>query len=205
MTVQLVVAVVLLTGVALVVGGWGWPQLGRASDDESSTLLHQLPMWLLMVAAAVVTIATAMTLVRRLPARPPGRPLLILLVVSALAGIVNALTFAGSAGPFPGPVIPIFHWLFTLVTSLLTGLAGVPADERIGVQGALAGAVVAVPFQALAWSLFYRFDTRGAAVEFAVRPTLILAVTPMVVAVALVLLLQVAARSDPGARGRISR
>ncbi|GAA2015869.1 hypothetical protein JL107_09470 [Nakamurella flavida] len=203
-TALLIVALGALTIAAVFVGSLPWPQRvwvpGTRSSMVGRLLDEPLPVWLLLIATAAVTIATALVLFRRLPEPAPPRwfpwVLAVLLVVTAAVGSLNALFFAGPAGPSVGPIIPIFHWMFTFVPSLVIGSLGAVATGRHGLPAALAAAVVAVPMQALSWSLLVRFNKSSPAVLNALWPTAILVVIPFLISLAIVMSVQAGRARD---------
>lgn len=201
-TAPLLTALGVLTVLATALGLLPWPKNERRLPSDLQRILDQpLSVWLLAAGTAVVTIVTAELLFRRAasPAAPPVvRVLLsVLFVVSAAAGLANAFFFARSAGPSLGPIIPVLHWAFTFVPSLLAGLLLAFSTGRLGLQAALAAAEVAVPIQALSWALLVRFTERGPAVTMTFLPIAILVLAPVGVAVAIVLAVQSGQLSEP--------
>ncbi|WNV73571.1 hypothetical protein [Geodermatophilus sp. DSM 44513] len=179
----------LLTGAAATVGALGWPAPERTLSGWQ--VADVPPATLLVVAGtALVSLAAATVLVR--PATLPAWAaatwwLLVLASVFALGW--NAV-FSAALSTDDGPVIPVFHWLFTLVPALVVGLQLRRAGARALLRGALGTAVVTLPLFALGWALLTSSGSPDglsgalAGVPDTVRVTAVLGVVPLLLAVA---------------------
>lgn len=180
--VGIATAAVLLTCATAAVGALGWPAPERTlsgwqvAEVPAATLL-------LVVGAALACLVTATVLVR--PAMLPGRAAgtwWLLAAASAFALGWNAV-FSAAMSTDDGPIIPVFHWLFTLVPALVVGLQLREASARDRLRAVLGTAVVTLPLFALGWALL---DPSGglAGVPGTLRVTSILGVVPLLLAIA---------------------
>lgn len=74
-------------------------------------------------------------------------------MVAAGALVFNALVLAADASQEAGPVIPVFHWQFTLVPALLAGAVGATRGAAAATAAALGSGVVTLPLFPLGWAL----------------------------------------------------
>jgi hypothetical protein len=149
-------AIAVLTLVATVVGVRNWAQPERVFGgwqvaDVPMTLAVLLAVSTL-VCLVVATARTVRTARLRL-GEPAGLAWLLLVVVAAGALVFNALVMAADASSDSGPVIPVFHWLCTLVPALLAGAVAAPRGAAAATAAALGTGVVTVPLFALGWAL----------------------------------------------------
>ncbi|MFQ1002347.1 hypothetical protein [Modestobacter sp. SSW1-42] len=172
----------LLTGAAAAVGSRGWPAPERVlsgwqvADVPPSTLI-------LVVAAALICLAAGAALAR--PTTLPKRAAAtwwLLTVASALALSWNAL-FSAAMSADDGPVIPVFHWLFTLVPALVVGLQLREMRARTQLRAAVGTAVITLPLFALGWALLVGGEG-WSAVPGTLRVTAILGLVPLLLALA---------------------
>ncbi len=144
-------------------------------------------LWALVAAVTLLCVVTAIVLTERTTGLRQGEPgasaLVALLVVSASALMWNAV-YAGSVSG-DEPVIPIFHWLFTLVPALLSVAIVRRRSRHIRVAAALSTGVVTLPLFALGWSLLVGGGVDLDGVTASLWLTVVLGVSPFIAGVAL--------------------
>jgi hypothetical protein len=122
---RLIWAVVALTAIVSVVALL--PVTGPRVEPASFWQVAEVPagMWALVIGAAVLCVGVAALLTfRRLGLRwsdPVAQAWTALLVVSAAGISWNAMYSAALSTTDFGAVIPIFHWMFTLIPAVLAG------------------------------------------------------------------------------------
>ncbi|MEU2350783.1 hypothetical protein [Modestobacter sp. NPDC049651] len=192
-------ATAVLTVLAAVVGGLGWPAPRRSL---SGWQVADVPAGLAVavVATALVCLATAAALTR--PERL-GRAVAVVWCVLALvavgAHVWNDLYFAAlGADPDFGPIIPVFDGFFTFLPALVVALVAIPRGRAEQLRAGLGTAVVGVPVLALGWSLYHAADGFWPAALGSLWPALVFGAAP--VAVALALTVPLNSRAAPGPR-----
>jgi hypothetical protein len=119
-----VAVIAVLTVAATVVGTLEWPLPERVSGGWQIADIPTSLIALLTVSTLICLLAaTALTV--RSPGLRLGEPAALgwLLIALSAAGalVFNALVLAADAAVVVGALIPVFHWLFTLVPALLAG------------------------------------------------------------------------------------
>ncbi len=179
-----VAAAVLLTLLVTAAGFLTWPAPEWTGTPPWLLAGVPGPLWALVGGAAVacVLVATALT------AAPAGlrwgdlrTALWLGVVLAAAAALVwNALYAASLSTIAFGAVIPVFHWLFTLVPALLAGLLFAHRGPAARRAAALGTGVVTLPLFHLSWVLLDA-GSGGSPLE-ALWPTLVLGALPLALA-----------------------
>ena len=181
-----IVALTLLVPGAVVLGLLPWPRPARTPSGWQVAAVPS-SLWALMVGAVVVCL-TAGVLVTRRPAGLRGRASQgwgALAVVAAAALAWNGLYSAALSATGPGPVIPVFHWLFTFVPALLAAGLSTRRGRLERRAAALGTGVVTVPLLALSWALLDSSGLSLGSVARAVYDTAVFGIVPLALAVAL--------------------
>ena len=97
----------------------------------------------------------------------------------------NGLYTAALSATEPGPVIPVFHWLFTFAPALLAAALFIRRGRRERRAAALGTGVVTVPLLALSWALLDSSGLSLGSVGRAVYDTAVFGIVPLALAVAL--------------------
>jgi hypothetical protein len=121
--------------------------------------------------------------------RPRDAVFLAWLVVSLLAAAAltwNAFLLATLAASEPGPIIPVFHWMFTFVPAVLVGLAARRRGGTTASTAALATAAVSLPLLGLGWSLLASREPALTGFGTSLWNTAFFGVLPLVIALAIV-------------------
>lgn len=183
------VAIAVLTLCAALVGLRSWPKPARtASGWQVAEVAGGL--WTLLAVAATALLLITYAVSKRdagLQLRDPITWVwgaLILLSAGALAW--NSLYLAALSATESGPVIPVFHWLFTFAPALLAGWLFSRRSWFARRAAALGTGVVTVPLLALGWSLLDSSGLSFAGVGRTLWTTALLGVVPLAGAVALV-------------------
>ena len=143
------VAIVVLT---LLVGASGlvdWPK--PELSTTSPWLVAEVPaaLWALVLGTAVICITVAAWVTATAAGLRLGDRLLLswlaLVLVSAAALVWNALYAAALSSAGSGAIIPIFHWLFTLVPAVLAGALFTHRGREERWAAALGTGVVTLP------------------------------------------------------------
>ena len=144
--------------------------------------------------AALLAVSTALCLItgtalvlrgaRLRLAEPAGLTWLAIVVVAAGALVFNALVLAADASQEAGPVIPVFHWLFTLVPALLAGAVGATRGAAAATAAALGSGVVTLPLFTLGWALMASRFPFPSEVLAPLWNSLLLGVVPLLIGVA---------------------
>ncbi|MET0765621.1 MAG: hypothetical protein ABWY29_12205 [Blastococcus sp.] len=148
--------IAVLTVAATMLGLHEWAQPERVFGGWQ---VAEVPATLaaMLAGSTVVCLVAATALTVRTPrlrlGEPAGLAWLGIVVAAAAALVVNALVLAADASDESGPVIPVLHWLFTLVPALLAGAAAAPRGAAVAGKAALGTGVVTVPLFALGWAL----------------------------------------------------
>jgi hypothetical protein len=180
--------ITVLTGVAVVVGARPWALPERVLGGWQVAAVPGSLIALLAVSTVVcLVVATALTMrgERLRPSRPAGVAWLAIVVVAAGALVFNALVLAADASYVVGAIIPVLHWLFTLVPALLAGAVSARRGAAAAAIAALGTGVVTVPLFALGWALFASREPFVGAVAWSLQLTAILGALPLLVAVGL--------------------
>jgi hypothetical protein len=183
-----VAVIAVLTVVAAVVGTLEWPLPERVSGgwqiaDVPTSLIALLTVSTLicLLAATALTVRSA-----RLRLGEPAALGWLLIVLAATGALVfNALVLAADAAVVVGAVIPVLHWLFTLVPALLAGAVAARRGSAAATAAALGTGVVTVPLFALGWALFLSRESFLMGVLNALWNTGLLGVLPLVIGVAI--------------------
>jgi hypothetical protein len=143
----------------------------------------------LLVASTGVCLIAGTTLVLRGArlrlAEPAALTWLAVVVVSAGALVFNALVLAADASQESGPVIPVFHWMFTLVPALLAGAVGATRGAAAATAAALGSGVVTLPLFTLGWALMASRFPFPSEVLAPLWNSLLLGVVPLLIGVAI--------------------
>ncbi|MGY2130238.1 hypothetical protein [Blastococcus sp. SYSU DS0617] len=181
-------ATVVLTVVAVLVGQRDWAVPERVLRDWQVADVPPSLTALVLGVTAVCLLVGAWTTLRDAALRPRDLAFLTWLVVSLLAAaalIWNALVMAADSEFETGAIIPVFHWMFTFVPALLTGLAARNRGAVRTVAAALGTGVVTVPLFGLGWSLLSSREPMPAGIGNSLWITAILGVGPLVIAAAI--------------------
>ncbi|SDF04760.1 hypothetical protein SAMN05660662_0862 [Blastococcus aurantiacus] len=183
-----ILAVAVLTVGAVLLGQRDWAVPERVLRDwQVADVPSSLTALVLGVTATCLLVGSAVTL-RGAALRPRDPVFLVWLAVSLLAAaalIWNALVLAADAEFQTGALIPVFHWMFTFVPALLTGLAARNRGAVRAVAAALGTGVVTVPLLGLGWSLFASRESMTAGLGNSLWATALLGVGPLVIAAAI--------------------
>jgi hypothetical protein len=105
-------------------------------------------------------------------------------VAAAAALVVNALVSAAESRAPVGAVIPVLHWLFTLVPALLAGAVTVRRGGAAPGVAALGTGVVTVPLFGLGWAQLVSREYSPDALTGSLWTTALLGALPLAVGVA---------------------
>jgi hypothetical protein len=158
-----------------VFGGWQ-----VADVPLSLAVLLAVSTLVCVVAATALTVRTT----RLRLGEPAGLIWQLIAIVAAGALVFNALVMAADASYESGAVIPVFHWLFTLVPALLAGVVVAPRGAAATTAAALGTGVVTVPLFALGWALLASRQPFPADVLGVLWTTGILGAAPLALGVA---------------------
>jgi hypothetical protein len=157
-----------------VFGGWQ-----VAAVPPTLTALLAVSTLVCLVVTTVLTLRSA----RLRLSEPVGLAWLLIVLAAAAALIFNALVFAADASYESGPVIPVLHWVFTLVPALLAGAVTARRGTATATAAALGTGVVTMPLFALGWALLWSRDPFTTPLA-PLWNTLVLGGVPLVIAVA---------------------
>jgi hypothetical protein len=178
----------VLTVVAILLGQRDWAVPERVLRDwQVAAVPSSLTALVLGLTATCLVVGAAVTL-REAALRPRDPAFLVWLAVSLLAAaalIWNALVMAADAEFETGAIIPIFHWAFTFLPALLTGLAARGLGPARTVAAALGTGVVTLPLFGLGWSLLHSRESPAAGIGNSLWTTAVLGAVPLVVAAAI--------------------
>jgi hypothetical protein len=185
----MVVVSAALAVLAAVVGLLSWPPPVRTL---SGWQIAEVPgsLWLLLVVTTVACLAVAAVMTVRATGVGATDPLawawgaLVLLAAATL--VWNALYSAALSATESGPIIPIFHWLFTFAPALVAGWFFSHRGRGARWAAALGTGVVTVPLLAVSWALL---DSSGLSLTGVLRAlynTAVFGIVPLAGAVALV-------------------
>jgi hypothetical protein len=184
----LVVAVVVLTVTATLLGARDWAVPERvpggwqvAAVPGSLTALLAVTSGVCLLLAALLTAPAA----RLRWTEPAGLAWLAVVLAATGALVFNALVSAANAEFTVGAVIPVLHWLFTLVPALLAGAVTAGRGAAAAAVGALGSGVVTVPLFALGWALMVSREPLSATVPDTLWVTAVLGAVPLGIAVLL--------------------
>ena len=181
-------ATAVLTVVAVLLGQRDWAVPERVLRDwQVAAVPASLTTLVLGLTAVCLLVGAAVTL-RDAALRPRDPAFLVWVAVSLLAAaalIWNALVMAADAAVETGPIIPVFHWLFTFVPALLTGFAARGLGPARAVAAALGTGVVTLPLFGLGWSLLSSRESLAAGIGNSLWTTAVLGAVPLVVAAAI--------------------
>ncbi|MDT0278082.1 hypothetical protein [Blastococcus goldschmidtiae] len=181
-------ATVVLTVVAVLVGQRDWAVPERVLRDWQ---VADVPLSLtaLILGLTAVCLLVGAWAVRRDAALRPSDPVFVVWsVVSLLASaalIWDGLFMAANAEFETGAMIPVFHWMFTFVPALLTGLAARSRGAGRAVAAALGTGVVTAPLFGLGWSLLSSRESLTDGIGNSLWATAILGVVPLGIAAAI--------------------
>lgn len=181
------VATGLLTVAAIVLGQRDWAVPERVLSGWQVADVPSSLTVLLLAGTALCLVVGAWAVRRDAGLRPTDPAFVAWGAVSLLAAaalIWNALTMAANAALESGPVIPVFHWMFTFVPALLGGLAARNRGADRALAAALGTGVVTLPLFGLGWALLASRESAGAAVGNSLWTTVTLGVVPLVIAAA---------------------
>jgi hypothetical protein len=181
-------ATAVLTVAAILLGqrNWALPQRARGGF-EVAAVPSSLTALVLGLTATCLLVGAAVTL-RDATLRPRHRAFLVWPAVSLLAAaalIWNALVMAADSEFETGAIIPVFHWAFTFVPALLTGLAARGLGPARAVAAALGSGVVTLPLFGLGWSLLNSRESPGTGIGNSLWTTAVLGAVPLVIAAAI--------------------
>lgn len=143
---------------------------------------------LLLVVAAAGLLVGAWAVLRDADLRPGDPVFVVWSVVSLLASaalIWDGLFMAANAEFETGAMIPVFHWMFTFVPALLTGLAARGRGAARAIAAALSTGVVTVPLFGLGWSLLSSRESLTDGIGSSLWLTAIFGLVPLGVAAAI--------------------
>lgn len=167
----------------------GFLPVGSPVRVASVFQVTQVPgrLWLLLVLWTVILLTLAQLCTKNLIVTDHRRVLhawTVLQIVLVIVLVFNALVLAAEGAADSGAPIPIFHWLFTFIPTVLAALVTRRRGNYQGTRAAFASGILSVPFFALSWTLYLS----GVKEEFSlevVRLVLELGVLPYVIGVAL--------------------
>ncbi|CCH90143.1 membrane protein of unknown function [Modestobacter italicus] len=132
---------------------------GRRPAPEDSLVPGPLPaevLWLLLavtvVGVVVAVLATGWSVPLAWRSRA-GVAWLVVLVLGAVAGVIDAAGVAINAPLASGPPIPVFHWLFTFLPAVFGAVVSRAPSGRGRCAAALGTGVVTLPLLAMTWAL----------------------------------------------------
>ena len=174
-----------LTVVVSAAGGLGWPTPARTS---SGWQVADVPpgLLVLLLAVGLACPALAAVLARPWTWRAPRAAAVwwVLVLLSVFAGVWNDLYYAALSGE-PGPVIPVFDWLFTSVPALVAALLTRSRGRALQLRAALGTAVVSLPLLALGAALYSAPNGLAEALGAGLSSAAFFGVVPLVVVLAL--------------------
>jgi hypothetical protein len=184
----LVGALTVLTAGAVLLGRLPWPRPERTPSGWQVTAVPG-SLWALMIGSGLVCLTAGMLVTRR-PARfrvrtPLGGGWGALVLLAASALVWHGLHSAAVSATEPGPVIPVFLWLFTFAPALLAAGLFTRRDHSERRAAALGTGVVTVPLLALSWALLDPSGLSLGSVGRAVYDTAVFGIAPLALAVAL--------------------
>ncbi len=180
-------AVLTVGAVALGQRDWALPERVQGGF-EVAAVPASLVALVLGVTAAGLLVGSWAVLGRR-AVRPGDAVFVAWLVVSLLAAAAltwNALFLATDAASEPGPIIPVFHWMFTSVPAVLVGLVARSRGGAAAFATALGTGVVTLPLLGLGWSLLASREPALTGFGNALWLTATFGVLPLVIALAIV-------------------
>jgi ABC-type Na+ efflux pump permease subunit len=183
-----VVATAVLTVAAILLGQRDWAVPERVLRDwHVAAVPSSMTALVLGVALSCLLAGGAVTL-RDAALRPRDPAFLVWLAVCLLAAaalIWNALVMAADSEMETGAIIPVFHWMFTFVPALLTGLAARSLGGSRAVAAALGTGAVTLPLFGLGWSLLGSRETVAAGIGNGLWTTAVLGAVPLAIAAAI--------------------
>ncbi|WP_369138357.1 hypothetical protein [Modestobacter versicolor] len=182
------VAIAVLSLCAAVVGLQSWPRPALTGSGWQVAEVSG-PLWALLVGTTIACAGTALVVSAGAAGLRAGDPLtwawVVLVLVAAAPLVANGLYSAAMSATEPGPLIPVFHWLFTFVPALLAGWLFSRRGRLARSAAALGTGVVTVPLLALSWSLLDSSGLSLAEVGRTLWRTAFFGVAPLALAVVL--------------------
>ncbi len=179
----------ILTVGTVALGQRDWALPERAAGGFEVTAVPSSLTALVLGVTAAGLLVGGWAVLRTRSVRPGDAAFLAWLVGSVLAAAAlswNAFVLAADAALEAGPVIPVFHWLFTFVPAVLVGLLARQRGAAVAWTAALATAAVTLPLFGLGWSLLASRGSALAGFGNSLWSTAALGVLPLVIALAMV-------------------